>query len=67
VGSSTKVRVVGCLVALFSAACVAFGLNLLIGDSDLSQGDKDLIGGIPLVLGLVGLYSGVSVTRSGRL
>jgi hypothetical protein len=64
---STKVRVVGLLVALFSAACLAFGLSIYLGDSDFSEGDKLLIGGIPLVLGALGLYAGLSVLRSGRL
>jgi hypothetical protein len=67
VAPSGKVRVVGCLVAFFGVACVAFGLNLLLDDYDLGSEEKLLFGWGPLALGVVALYSGLSVFRSGRI
>jgi hypothetical protein len=67
VAPSRKVRVVGLRVALFGVACVAFGLGALLHDYDLGSEERLLFGGIPLVLGALALYSGLSVLRSGRI
>jgi hypothetical protein len=64
---SRKVRVVGFLVAFFGVVCVAFGLNALFHDYDLGSEERLLFIGIPLALGAVALYSGLSVMRSGRI
>jgi drug/metabolite transporter (DMT)-like permease len=64
---SRKVRVVGFLVAFFGVACVAFGLNAVFNDYDLGSEERLLFIGIPLVLGALALYSGLSVLRRGRL
>jgi drug/metabolite transporter (DMT)-like permease len=64
---SSRVRVVGFLVAFFGVVCVAFGLNAVFNDYDMGSEERLLFIGIPLALGALALYSGLSVMRSGRI
>ena len=64
---SRKVRLVGFLVAVFGAVCVAFGLSAAFHDYDLGSEERLLFIGIPLVLGAVAMYAGLAAFRSGRI
>jgi hypothetical protein len=48
-----------------------FGVNVLSnifdGDADSSVGTYLTIGGVPSILGVVAIYAGLSVLRSGRI
>jgi hypothetical protein len=45
---------------------VVFGLDILIYGEDLSRGVRLLLIVGPLAVGAVGMYTGLSVFRSGR-
>jgi hypothetical protein len=64
---SRKVRVVGFLVAFFGLVCLVIGLNAVLHDYDMGSEERVLFIGIPLVLGALALYSGLSVLRRGRI
>jgi uncharacterized membrane protein HdeD (DUF308 family) len=60
-------RLVALLVAVFGLLCVLFGLNVLFHPYDKGSEEMALFGWIPLILGAVAVYSGLSVFHSGRL
>jgi hypothetical protein len=68
VTSSNKVRAVGFLVGLFGVVFVVIGLDVLVfATNDLSTATHLIFGVVPLVLGALALYSGLSVMKRGRL